>query len=153
MKKLLLSLVLLLGSASAINAGEFGAAHNRYLDCLRKTLPQVQVSARDIMSALVNNCRYAPPEGTEIEFVGTYSRLLESTMRSVQAGGLSAVVNSYRDRFTAMHMSYLGQIESIVKTQNSRDADVAGGIVGGVFGGGVGAVGLGGACSAAVGKL
>lgn len=32
-------------------------------------------------------------------------------------------------------------------------ADVAGGIVGGVFGGGVGAVGLGTACSGAVAKL
>ncbi len=221
MKKLLFSLILLLGSASAVNAGEFGEAHNRYLDCLRKTLPRGPVAARDIMSALLNNCRYTPPSANASNFVETYGRLLESTMRSLQAGGLTAVLNSYSDRFTAMHMGYLNQIESIVKAQNPREAittlnrlhaeatrqfrsnpnspnrgtvnsdvavlaaidiaassiqywernapanemrmmvkwwqvvlaDVAGGIVGGVFGAGVGAVGLGGACSAAVGLL
>lgn len=203
---------LAVGYSVTSGAAEIGAAHNRYLDCLRRSFSMPQSSIHVLLKTLISRCHYEPPLRSGDEFLKLYADLGEQILRDSLREGLEKAIAPYITQFNDVHLAYLQEIENIVKNQPSLEAahsldmlyrkavkelcpqslsavcanpdiavlagidigasssrywkdyspllkvkwwhivlgDVAGGIVGGLFGGGVGAVGLGSACSAAV---
>lgn len=90
----------------------YGDQHNAYLDCFANNLPSWSNSMFTYLDALVTKCDY--PVNDYAEFITNYNLLAEITLKDLESGGLTAVINPYIRRLSLVHQKYLIEVENIL---------------------------------------